>query len=60
MESINHAGDRKGAKEISKMRSTCKSHTMTKGQKASAVRTKKTSRIQGPKPTNVKTFKNNV
>ena len=53
---INHAGDRRvEQKEVSKMRTTCKSHTDDKGQKASAVKRKRAANT-GPKPTNVKTF----
>jgi hypothetical protein len=43
--------------EISKMRSTCKSHTDDKrSQKASAVKRKRSASNKGPKPTNVKTY----
>ena len=43
-------------KKISEMRTTCKSHTDDKGQKASAVKRKRAAGNTGPKPTNVKTF----
>jgi hypothetical protein len=45
-----------GEKSLSKMRTTCKSHTMTSSQKASAVKRKRAAQNTGPKPTNVKTI----
>ena len=43
-------------KKVSKMRTTCKSHTNDKVAKASAVRRKRAARCPGGKPTNVATF----
>ena len=43
--------------EVSKMRPTCKSHTDDKGERASAVKRKRSvAQGVGGKPTNVKTF----
>ena len=42
--------------KVSKMRPTCQSHTDDDSQRASAVRRKEQQVIQGPKPTNVRTF----
>ena len=43
-------------KKIPEMRSTCKSHTDVKVEKASAVSRKRAAGNPGGKPTNVKTF----
>jgi hypothetical protein len=43
-------------KKISEVRTTCKSHTDDKGQKASAVKRKRAAGNTGPKPKNVRTF----
>ena len=48
--------DQRKQKKISKMRTTCKSHTNDKRAKGDAVRRKRQAGNKGPKPTNVKTF----